>query len=370
MCYAARIMQPAQTLTSHTGAAAPASPPVTVRAIQTRIGAGLTGAGDAVITGVNALELAQPGELSFAESAKYVPQVRQSRASAVIVPQAFPAIEGRTLLRVDQPRLAFFKVVYLFHPQARVSRGVHRKAVVAPDVELGEGVTIRECAVIRSRARIGAGTVIESGAHIGEGVVIGESCYIGPNVVIMFGSRLGHRVIVHGGTVIGADGFGYVWNEGRHLKIPQIGTVLIEDDVELGANVCVDRATFGATLIRRGTKIDNLVQIAHNDLIGEHVLMSGQVGLAGSVQVGNRAILGGQAGVADHLTIGEDVRVGASAGVTKSIPAGQTVWGTPARELQRIKRELAALALLPRLLKDLKRPARHRKGAKIRKDAK
>ena len=357
-------MQPSQTLPSRVGDAEPADAPVTVRAIQAKLGAALAGDGDAIITGVNALELAQPGELSFAEGGKYAPKVRQSRASAVIVPTDFPALEGRTLLRVERPRLAFIKVVYLFHPQARGSTGVHRKAVVAPDAELGEGVTIRECAVVRSRARIGSGTVIESGAHIGEGVVIGEQCTIGPNVVIMHGSRLGRRVILHGGTVIGADGFGYVWTEGCYLKIPQVGTVIIEDDVELGANVCVDRATFGSTIIKRGTKIDNLVQIAHNDVIGEHVTMSGQVGLAGSVQVGDRVILGGQAGVADHLTIGDDVRVGAQAGVTRSLPAGQIVWSTPARDLGRVKRELAALALLPKLLKDLKRPARHRKGAK------
>ena len=351
-------MYPPSNVSAQAEAPKTAREPVTVRALQAQLGAALSGAGDTVITGVNALELAQPGELSFAEGGKYVPHVRKSRAAAVIVPRDFPAIEGRTLLRVDHPRLAFFKVVYLFHPQTRVSTGVHRKAVVAPDAELGEGVTIRECAVIRSRARIGRDTLIESGAHIGEGVVIGEQCSIGPNVVIMAGSRIGHRVILHGGTVIGADGFGYVWAEGRHLKIPQIGNVIIEDDVELGANVCVDRATFGSTIIKRGTKIDNLVQVAHNDVIGEHVTMSGQVGLAGSVRVGNRAVLGGQVGVADHLTIGEDVRVGAQAGVTRSIPSGQTVWSTPARDLQRVKRELAALALLPRLRKNLKHPAR------------
>ncbi len=330
----------------------------TVREIQAHIGGELSGDPETVIVGINSLEFAQPGELTFAERNKYAAQVRQSRASAVIVPTNFPAIAGRTLIRADNPRLAFFKIIHLFQTKTALQTGVHRQAVVAPDAELGDGVTIRECAVIRSRARIGRGTLIESGAHIGEGVAIGEGCFIGPNVVIMRGCQIGNRVILHAGTVIGADGFGYVWSEGRYLKIPQLGNVIIEDDVELGANVCVDRATFGSTIVKRGTKVDNLVQIAHNDVIGEHVIMSGQVGLAGSVRVGNRVMFGGQAGVADHLTIGDDARIGAGSGVIKDVPPGETVWWFPARPIKRTKEELAALALLPRLIKQLKRPQR------------
>jgi UDP-3-O-[3-hydroxymyristoyl] glucosamine N-acyltransferase len=185
-------------------------------------------------------------------------------------------------------------------------------------------------------------------------VIVGAECYIGPNVVITGEAQIGNRVIIHGGTVIGADGFGYLWADGRHVKVPQVGNVVIEDDVELGANVCVDRATFGSTIIKRGTKIDNLVQIAHNDVIGEHVLMAGQVGLAGSVTVGNRVLMGGQAGVTDHLTIGDDARIGAASPVTKPIKAGEVVWGFPSRPIRRVKRELASLSHLPRVIQELR----------------
>ena len=339
---------------------------LTLGAVLAHIGAAPCGDPDTRITGINALELAEPGHVTFADSDRYAALVRHSRAAAIIVGPQFPAVEGRTLIRMQDPRLAFVRVMYLFQslqPAVKPSMTIHRDALVAADAELGEGVTIREGAVIRSGAKIGAGTIIESGVHVGDGVILGEQCVIGPNVVIMHGSRIGNRVIMHGGTVIGADGFGYVWADGQYLKIPQLGNVIIEDDVELGANVCVDRATMGSTIIGRGTKVDNLVQIAHNDLIGEHVIMSGQVGLAGSVTVGNRAVFGGQAGVADHLTIGDDAKIGAGSGVIKDVRPGETVWWFPARPIKEIKRELAALALLPQLLKRLsKRAAAPKEG--------
>ena len=340
-------------MTTSSQALAASAIPLTIGVLHARLGGTLTGEAEGAISGVNTLEAAGPHEAAFAETEHYLPHVQQSRAGLIVVHKTFPAVEGRTLLRLEQPRVAFAHIMSLVQPPLSPERGVDRHAVVAPDAHLGEGVTIRECAVIRSGARIGRRTIIESGVHIGEGVVVGDDCVLGPNVVVMRGCRIGHRVILHGGTVIGADGFGYVWEAGRHLKIPQLGNVIIEDDVELGANVCVDRATLGSTLIKRGTKIDNLVQIAHNDVIGEHVIMSGQVGLAGSVQVGNRVMLGAQAGVADHLTIGDDARVRAGSGVIKDVPAGQTVWWFPARPIQRIKRELAALSTLPERLKGL-----------------
>ncbi|MBI3319027.1 MAG: UDP-3-O-(3-hydroxymyristoyl)glucosamine N-acyltransferase [Candidatus Omnitrophica bacterium] len=331
----------------------------TLRMIATEVQGELAGDGEERISGINALETAQPGELSFAEHPKYLSQVRQTQASAVIVTKQFPALSGKNLLRVANPRQAFVKVMYLFQTTPD-SGGIHPSAVVSPRATLAGDVTVGECAVIRDEARIGRGTRIESGVHVGQRVVIGQDCFIGPNVVLMHGTRLGDRVRIHGGTVIGGDGFGYVWTDGRHMKIPQLGHVVIEDDVEIGCNVCVDRAMFGSTLIRRGTKIDNLVQIAHNDSIGEDVIMAGQVGLSGSVTVGNRVMFGGQSGVVDHVTIGDDARIGAATPVTKAVRSGQIVWGFPARPIQRVKRELASLALLPRLIQQVKALSRQR----------
>ncbi len=326
-----------------------------LRAIAEKIGAELSGNGDEVIRGVNSLEAAEAGELTFAEHARLVPQVHSTNASAIIVPNEFPPIEGKNLLRVAAPRLAFVKVMTLFQPRRQAPAGIHPAAVVSSEAALSEGVAVAECAVVRERARIGQRTVIESGAHVGRDVAIGQDCYIGPNAVIMHGSQLGDRVIVHAGTVIGGDGFGYNWSDGRHMKIPQMGNVVIEDDVEIGCNVCVDRATLGSTIIRRGTKIDNLVQIAHNDVIGEHVIITGQVGLSGSVTVGNRVVFGGQSGVVDHITIGDDAQIGAASPVIKDVKSGQVVWGFPARPIQRVKRELASLARLPRALEQLRK---------------
>jgi UDP-3-O-[3-hydroxymyristoyl] glucosamine N-acyltransferase len=327
---------------------------LTLQAIRDRLGAELAGDGAVRITGINALESATAGDLVFAEHERMAPQVQQTQAAGILVPKTFPAIPGKNLLRVANPREAFVAVMMLFAPKPASGQGIHPSAVVSPEAVIGPEVTIRECVVVRRGARIGKGTVIESGVHVGEGVTIGEGCQIGPNVVLMFGVRLGNRVIIHGSTVVGGDGFGFVWAKDHYLKIPQLGTVIIEDDVELGCNMCVDRATFGATIVRRGTKTDNLVQIAHNDVVGQHVILTGQVGLSGSVTIGDRAMLGGQSGVVDHVTIGEGAKVGAGTPVTKDVKPGEMVWGFPGRPIERAKRELAALSFLPKLLKQVR----------------
>ena len=318
--------------------------------IQRHVGGRLEGDADTMISGVNSLELAKNGEISFAENERYLERARQSNASALIVPEDFPEIGGVNWLRVGSPRPAFIAVMMLFEELEPVRFGIHPNAVIAErDVSLGERVAVAECAVIRRDVRIGPGTSIESGVHVGRGVTIGSDCRIGPNVVLMPKVVIGDRVVIHAGTVIGGDGFGYIWSGDRQKKIPQLGTVQIDDDVEIGCNVCLDRATFGVTRVRRGAKIDNLVQIGHNNDIGEHSILVSQVGLSGSVTLGKRVTLAGQVGVADHLAIGDGATAAARTGVSKDIKSGQVVWGAPNRPIKQVMRELASLARLPRL---------------------
>lgn len=323
----------------------------TLAFIATHVKGRLIGDGTIRIRGINSLDAVQTGELTFAENSARLADALTTHASAVIVSSDVTELGGRAGIRVQDPKLAFALVLDLFHPALVQERGVHPTAVLGKGVQVGEEVCIRAYAVIGEGVSIGRGTTIESGVHVGDRVAIGEGCLIGPNVVVYRDTRIGHRVRIHGGSVIGGDGFGYVFHEGHYVKVPQVGNVVIEDEVELGCNVCVDRATVGSTVIRRGTKIDNLVQIAHNDQIGEHVIMAGQVGLSGSVNVGNYAMFGGKAGVVDHVTIGERAQIGAGSVVTKSVAPGTAVWGFPARPMHDMKQQLASLGRLPTLLK-------------------
>ncbi len=311
------------------------------------------GDGATLIRGVNSAEEAREGEITFAEDERHLLQALRTKAAAVIVSSSVKDLSEKPGIIVQNPKLAFALVLDLFHPLAVGAGGVHPTAVLGERVQLGEGVTIRPHAVVGDDVCIGRGTLIESGVHLGDGVSVGESCFIAPNVVIYRQTHIGHRVRIHGGSVIGGDGFGYVFHNGHYVKVPQVGNVIIEDDVELGCNVCVDRATVGSTIIKRGTKVDNLVQIAHNDRIGEHVVITGQVGFSGSVTVGNYAVFGGQSGVVDHVTIGERAQVGAASVVTKPIPPGEVVWGFPARPIRETKRQMASLARVPSLFASL-----------------
>jgi len=325
----------------------------TLEALARHLKGQLIGDGRLRIRGVNSIDDAKAGELTFADDPRRLAQALSSRAAAVIVSSDVRELGGKSGIGVENPKLAFALVLDLFHPAPVSAGGVHPTAVLGERVQLGEGVSVRAHAVVGDDVSLGRGTVIESGVHLGDGVSVGEQCLIGPNVVIYRQTYLGDRVRIHGGSVIGGDGFGYILHEGRHLKVPQAGNVVIEDDVEIGCNVCVDRATIGSTIIRRGTKIDNLVQIAHNDRIGQHVLMAGQVGLSGSVTVGNYAVFGGKAGVVDHVTIGDGAQVGAASVVTKPVAVGEVVWGYPARALRSAKHQLASLGRLPGMLRRL-----------------
>jgi UDP-3-O-[3-hydroxymyristoyl] glucosamine N-acyltransferase len=322
--------------------------------IAEHVGAELFGHGEQVIFGPASIEQAGPGQITFAESLRYENQIRTGSAGAILVGADFPIIQGRNLLRATHPRSAFLKVMELFVPVIQAS-GIDSRAVIDESVELGPEVSIGPCAVVAADAQIGARSRIHAGAVIGASAQLGEDCEVFPNATLYPGVQMGNRCVVHAGATIGGDGFGYQWLGDHHHKIPQLGSVRIEDDVEIGCNSCVDRATLGETRIGRGTKIDNQVHIGHNNSIGEHAILLAQVAVAGSVKVGDGAILAGQAGVSDHLIIGAGARVGAAAGVTRNVPANSKIWGTPGRPLQRVLKELAALARLPDLLSQFTR---------------
>lgn len=305
------------------------------------------------IRGVNTLELAGESDLCFAEGTEHVDAVRATRAGAVIVPMDFAEVSGPVLLRSPAPRQAFFRLAESFVSPSEI-QGIHPSAVIDPAAVLGQGVAVGACAVIAADARVGERCIIGPGCYLGPGVALGADCVIEANVTIHRDSELGNRCIVHSGVVIGGDGFGFSWDGSGHRKIPQLGRVRIEDDVDIGCNSCVDRATLGETRIRRGTKIDNLVQVAHNTDIGAHVILVSQAGVAGSSTVGTGTVVAGQVAISDHVNVGAGARIGGQSGVTKDVPAGATVFGTPARPMKDTLRELAALSQLPALLKEVK----------------
>jgi UDP-3-O-[3-hydroxymyristoyl] glucosamine N-acyltransferase len=300
------------------------------------------------IEGLSPLESTCDRHLCFAEKAEQREQVAACGAAAVLVPEDFPQVGNVRLIRVDQPRRLFFRIAELFVPQSDLV-GVHEDAVIDPDATLAPDCAVGACAVVSATARIGDRTTVAPGAYIGPGVSIGADCAIGPNVAVLQGTRIGDRCTVHAGACIGGDGFGFHWDGDAHRKVPQIGRVVIEDDCEIGCNSCVDRATLGETRIGRGTKIDNLVQVAHNVDVGRHVILVSQTGIAGSTRVGDGVIAAGQVAISDHLEIGAGARIGGQAGVTKDVPAATAVWGTPARPMKQQMKEQAAVARLPKL---------------------
>lgn len=304
------------------------------------------------IRGVNTLELAGVTDLCFAETVQQTDAVQASRAGAIIVPKHFPALRGPVLIRSPEPRKGFFRVAESFVLAYEI-QGIHPSAVIDPTAILGTDVSVGPYAVIAAGAQVGDRCTIGPGCYLGPGVTLGTNCVIEVNVTLHRNSELGNRCTVHSGAVIGGDGFGFSWDGTGHRKIPQLGRVVVEDDVDIGCNCCVDRATLGETRIRCGAKIDNLVQVAHNTDIGQHVILVGQAGIAGSSTVGTGAVIAGQVAVSDHINIGPGARIGGQSGVTKDVAARATVFGTPARPLRNTLRELAALARLPGLIKKI-----------------
>jgi len=308
------------------------------------------GDGNVLISGIANIEDAQTGDVTFAENSKLLDNAARSGASAVIAPQTASQLDisvQKPLIRVKNPRFAFAQVLRIFAPEPKIFKGIHPSAVIGSDAILGENVSIHANAVVGDNVSIGANSVIYPFTYIGDNVVLGNNCVIYPNVVLHDNTAIGNSVVIHSGSVLGTDGFGYMFIDDRHYKIPQIGRVIVEDDVEIGANVTIDKARTGSTTIGRGTKIDNLVHIGHNCTVGENCVIVAQVGVSGSVNIGRGVILAGQVGIKDHVTIGDGVIVGAKSGVIGDLPSGVFVSGRYARPHQGEMRKIVEVERLP-----------------------
>jgi len=320
-----------------------------------QLGARLVGDGQKAVTSVASLQEAGPENISFLADARHAEQMERTQAGAVIVARDFQGSSRSALLYVENVDEALEKLLLSFAPEPDVpAAGIHPSAQVAPDAQVGQQAAIGPNVVIGSGTQIGSHTVISAGCVLGRNVRIGSHCYLGPNVVVNWGCILGNRVLIHGNSTIGTDGFGYRLVNGRHRKVPHVGIVVIEDEVEIGANACVDRAKFGRTLIGRGTKIDNLVQIAHNVKIGENCIIVSQTGIAGSTELGKYVVLGGQCGIRDNIKIGDGVMAAATTAVDRDIEAGAKIVGSPARPFREFFRELSFIQKLPEMAKEIK----------------
>ena len=308
------------------------------------------GDGSTPLAGFAPAESARAGDLTFAENETWFQRAELSAASALLVPAGFSSSK-KTLIRVANARVAFAKLLPLFFPERKFAPGAHQTAVVAASAQVDPTAHLGPHCVVDERAKVGPRCVIEAGCYVGPDCQLGEGTHLFPNVTLYARTQVGARVRIHSSTVVGADGFGYVFEQGHHLKVPQIGNVVIGDDVEIGSNVSIDRGALGPTVIGKGTKIDNLVQIAHNVVIGEHCILCGQVGISGSTKVGNYTTLAGQVGLAGHLQIGNQVTVAAQSGVMHDIPDGEKWFGAPAQPDRQMKRVYIALQRLPELLK-------------------
>ncbi|HEY0546533.1 MAG TPA: UDP-3-O-(3-hydroxymyristoyl)glucosamine N-acyltransferase, partial [Pyrinomonadaceae bacterium] len=328
----------------------------TVAELAAHVGGRVAGDGSVLIQGVAGLESAGEHELAFVEDVKLLLTALSSRASCLLVPEAAPEAEGKCLIKVARPKLAFALIAEVLHPPKKEPPGIHPTAVIAESASLGEEVFIGAYVSIGERARVGAGAQIHHGASIGDEVTIGRDSTIHPNVTLYDGVTLGERVILHAGVIVGADGFGYVPDENnfRH-KFPQLGTVVIEDDVEIGAATCVDRGALGETRIGRAAKLDNLVQVAHNVQIGARVVIASQTGISGSTVIEEDAVIGGQVGFGDHARVQSGAIIGSKAGILpgKIVRPG-VWWGIPVQPLEDYKRLNAHINRLPQLREEVK----------------
>lgn len=320
----------------------------TVQQIADRVGGRVHGDGTLEIRTVGSLDRAAQGALAYAEG-KHLAKVDATAATCVLIPDV--EIPDRTVIVVERPRVAFARAAQWLLPPRLPAPGVHETALVAPDATLGPDVSVGAWTLVEAGAAVGAGTVIYPGGYIGAGSSIGANCILYPRVTLYPGNSIGDRVILHAGVVIGSDGFGFVFDGERQIKVPQVGGAQIGDDVEIGANACIDRGALDETIVAAGVKIDNLCHLGHNVRIGDHSVISAQTGIAGSSTVGREAIIGGQVGIADYCRIDDHGIVGAQCGIPsrKRVPAGQPFWGTPARPLKDIKKQQGYLHRLPRM---------------------
>ncbi len=326
-------------------------PTFTAAQLAERLGGQVVGDSALKLNGFAPADSAKPGELTFAENESYFARAENSSAAAILVAEDYGENGRKTQIRVPNARTAFAQVLPLFFPEPPFPPGQHPTAVISASAQIDPTAHIGPGCVVGERARIGPGVVLQARDFVGDDCVLGEGVRLFPQVTLYPRSILGKRVRIHAGTVIGADGFGYVFDQGQHRKVPQVGQVILHDDVEVGANVAIDRAALGATVIGKGTKIDNLVQIAHNVTIGEHCIIVAQVGIAGSTKIGSFTTIAGQVGIAGHLRIGDRVTIAAQSGVMNHIPEGQKWMGTPAHPDRITKRQWLAADRLPELLR-------------------
>lgn len=306
-----------------------------------------------VITGVNGLLEAGPQDISFAVP-PHVEHCHLSKAGVMVLSHDDPKLDGRPVIRVENPRAAFASLLELFRAPEEVERVVSQLAYIAPTAKIGNNVAVQPFAVIEDGAEIGDGSIIYPHVYVGKRVKIGSDCIIYPSVTIREDCVLGDRVILQAGSVIGGDGFGYVTQNGKHSKVLQTGNVVLQDDVEIGSNTCIDRATVDSTIVGKGTKIDNLVHLGHNDILGENCLVVAHVGISGSVTVGNNVTFAGQVGTVGHITIGDNCVFGGKTGITNNIPANSFMAGFPAMPHKDWLRQEANLRKIGDLIKRVK----------------
>ena len=331
-----------------------AGSPLTVEELAKLLNCPFEGNGKTEIRGVSDLEKAKEGDLVFLAQRKYRTLLDQSRASAAIIPVE-EQYDRIPVIKSENPHLSFVKVVEHFYTSFRPEPGIHPTAVVSPSARLGKEISVGPFVHIGDEVEIGDKTVIFPFVAIYRGVKIGKESVIHSHVSIREEVRIGNRVIIHNNAVIGSDGFGYLQDKDKsHIKIPQAGTVIIEDDVEIGANTAVDRAALGETIIRKGTKIDNLVQVAHNVEIGENCILAGQTGIAGSVKIGKNVIIGGQVAISDHVNIGDNVMIAGRTGVMKDVPSNSIIAGVPSQNIREWKKSTLAFARLGELVKEIR----------------